>query len=400
MQSAAETGELYLPVRNFQNDIVLIVKYVYPTGYYRDLRAVLTTAGAICLAGLLLSGLIIVLLYRQITIPIRKLVAESENIRQFRLEDPVNIEAGLSELRELVEATRSMKIGLQSFQKYVPDQLVRQLIQTSQEARISGVRQNLTVFFSDIADFTTISQKLTPRELAGQLSEYLNELTDVIHDRRGTVDKYIGDAIMAFWNAPLSVPDHPREACAAALECRRKSDELARRFATAGRPPFVTRIGLHTGDIIVGNMGSAQRLNYTVIGDAVNLASRLEGLNKVYGTQVIISEDTYRRAAEGFEVRLLDFVIVKGRTEAVTIYELVAEKGEVTAGDLEFLRYFNEGVMAYKRRDWDKALRIFGRSLERRPQDQAGKIFIERCRAFQVNPPPEDWTGEHVFHSK
>jgi class 3 adenylate cyclase len=400
LRSATETGELYIPVRNFQNDIVLVVKHVYPTPYFRELRAVLTTAGAICLVGLLLSSFIIVLLYRQITIPIRKLVVEAENIRQFQLDGPVNIDAGLSELRELVDATRSMKIGLQSFQKYVPDQLVRQLIQTNQEARVSGVRQNLTVFFSDVADFTSISERLTPKELAGQLSEYLNELTEVVHARRGTVDKYIGDAIMAFWNAPLSVPDHPREACAAALECQRRCDALAARFEAAGRPPFVTRIGLHTGDIIVGNMGSAQRLNYTVIGDAVNLASRLEGLNKVYGTRVIISDDTYRRVADDFEVRLLDFVVVKGRTEAVTIYELVAERGEVTAGDLEFLRYFNEGVMAYKNRQWDKALRIFGRSLERRPDDKAGRIFGDRCRQFQVSPPPEDWTGEHAFDSK
>lgn len=400
MRYETETGELYVPVRNFLQDIVLVIKHVYPTGYYSRLRTIAIVSASICLVGLVLSGLIITLLYRQITFPIRKLMVENDKIKNFQLDEPVVIDADLTELKDLVETTRSMKIGLQSFQKYVPAQLVRQLIQTNQEAVISGQRRNLTVFFSDVADFTTISEKLTPKELTSQLSDYLNELTDIIIAQQGTVDKYIGDAIMAFWNAPLDIANHPGKACTAALACQRRGAELASDWKRAGKAPFVTRIGLHTGDIIVGNMGSNQRLNYTIIGDAVNLASRLEGLNKIYGTEIIISQQVYEHVADEFEVRLLDFVVVKGRTEPVTIYELVSEKGEVTANDLEFLRYFNEGVMAYKQRQWDRALRIFGRSLERRPDDPAGKIFSERCNQFKVSPPDEDWAGEYVFTHK
>ena len=395
-----ETMALYIPVKDFLGDISVIVKYVYPTHFFKKLNSIIFTSVSICLIGLLISGFIILILYRRITIPIKKLVSETEKIKNFQLEDDVNISSSVTELTELIEATKSMKIGLQSFRKYVPAQLVRQLIQAKQEAKISGQRKNITIFFSDIADFTTISESLSPNELASQLSEYLSEMTDIIIKHNGTVDKYIGDAIVAFWGAPLELKDHAACACNAALECQIKIKELAVKWKNENKPLFHTRIGIMTGDIVVGNFGSAQRLSYTAIGDSVNLASRLEGLNKEYGTRIIIGQNTADKISDDFAIRLLDFVIVKGKTEPVNIYELVADKGDISAIDLEFVKAFNHGVNLYKNREWDKAIRIFTKLTSKRPDDKSIKLFIERCEALKLNPPPEAWDGEFVYKTK
>jgi adenylate cyclase len=278
----------------------------------------------------------------------------------------------------------------------VPAQLVRQLIETKQEATISGQRRNLSVFFSDIQDFTGISESLTPNELASQLSEYFTVMTDVIIKHSGTVDKFIGDAVMAFWGAPVEMKSHASEACHAALECQKKIKELNQKWSNEGKKPFHTRIGIGTGEIIVGNMGSDQRLNYTVIGDTVNLASRLEGLNKDYGTKIIVSQSTVEHLSDDFALRLLDFVHAKGKLEPATIYELVAEKGDISTLDLECVKSFNEAMTLYKEREWDKAMKIFKRFCDKKPHDRACLILMERCAAYKIIPPHEDWCGEAV----
>ncbi|HRI50085.1 MAG TPA: adenylate/guanylate cyclase domain-containing protein [Pseudomonadota bacterium] len=399
-EEATQTVSLYLPVRNFQGDVVVLVRYVYPTRYFGKIAYIKKSSGLICLFGLFASGIILYFLYSMITGPIHKLVIETEKIKAMDLDGDTVIDSPLIEMRELVEAMQGMKVGLQSFRKYIPDDIVRELIRTKQEAVISGKRKKMTVFFSDVVDFTRISERLTPNELSSQLSEYFSAMTEVISKHGGTVDKFIGDAIMAFWGAPGDMADHGKNACLAALGCQKALKELAVKWEREGKMVFRTRIGINTGEMVVGNIGSDQRLSYTVIGDAVNLASRLEGLNKAYGTHVIISQATLDELPDDFAYRLLDVVLVQGKTEPVPIYELVADKGDITSLDAEFLHLFSRGVAAYQSRQWDVAKNKFSKLLEGKPGDRACQIFIERCEEYKIKPPPEEWAGEYAHAKK
>ena len=391
---------LYIPIKNFQGDYTILLKFVGPTDYFNALSKIKNNAILICLLGFLLSSGIIILLYRMITLPIKSLVIETERIKNFELDVAIKIPAKLDELKGLVEAMNAMKVGLRSFRKYIPAELVQQLIRKGEEIDASGERQRLTIFFSDIADFSTISEKLTPNELSSQISEYLTEMTSIILKHGGTVDKYIGDSIMAFWGAPNKALDHATQACLAAIECNARLKILAQEWSSQGRPAFRTRIGLNTGDVVVGNIGSNQRLSYTAMGDPVNLASRLEGLNKEYATSIIISQSVLNELPDEFVYRLLDIVVVKGKSEPVPIYELVSRKGDVTGSDAEFFEMFSKAVNSYLEKDWDKAIFRFEKLLGLRPDDQACKIFIERCREYKDNPPGHDWGGEYVFLHK
>lgn len=391
---------IYIPVKNFQGDYTILLKFIGETEYFNAISEIKNNAILICLLGFFLSSGIIILLYRMITLPIKGLVIETEKIKNFELDGVIKIPAKLEELRGLVEAMDAMKIGLRSFRKYIPAELVQQLIRKGEEIDASGERQRLTIFFSDIADFSTISEKLTPNELSSQISEYLTEMTTIILKHGGTVDKYIGDSIMAFWGAPNKTLDHATQACLAAIECNARLKILAQEWSSQGRPAFRARIGLNTGDVVVGNIGSNQRLSYTAMGDPVNLASRLEGLNKEYATSIIISQSVLNELPDEFVYRLLDIVVVKGKTEPVPIYELVSRKGDVTGLDSEFLEMFGKAVNSYLEKDWDKALFRFEKLLGLRPDDQACKIFIERCREYRDNPPGHDWAGEYVFLHK
>jgi adenylate cyclase len=286
-----------------------------------------------------------------------------------------------------------MKRGLNSFKKYVPAQLVRQLIEANEDAVIGGQRRQLTLFFSDIADFTSISEVLRPRQLSSQLSLYFNEITKVIMEERGTVDKYIGDAVMAFWGAPVEIPGHAAAACRAALRVQARIDKLNQAWLAEGKPAFFTRIGLNTGEVIVGNMGSDERLNYTAIGDPVNLASRLEGINKTYKTQIIISHNTFELCKNEIEARILDFAQVKGKAEVIAIYELLAEKGDIATVDKEFYLQFSLAVQLYRSQHWDEAVEQFQQLSAKRPDDYPSEIFLKRCLKFKSDPPPEHWNG-------
>ncbi|MEO5341031.1 MAG: hypothetical protein H7837_11050 [Magnetococcus sp. MYC-9] len=394
------TSTLYLPIKNFQGDIVLMLTYVSSTNYYEKLDQEKRSALLVCCVGLFLSSLIVFFLYRMITTPVRKLVKETENIKEFRLDEPILIKSYIGEVQELVDAMGAMKVGLQSFRKYIPDQLVRQLISSRNEAVISGKRCHITVFFSDIADFSTISERLTPNELASQLSGYMHAMTEIITSHGGTVDKYIGDSIMAFWGAPVEMKDHATQACLAALACKKREVELSAQWRANNKPFFTTRIGISTGEVVVGNIGSPTRMSYTVIGDTVNLASRLEGLNKEYHTGIIISQMTLEELPDDFTYRLLDIAVVKGKLEPVPIYELAAIKGDITSIDAEFMHIFSKAVESYVARDWSRARSRFMRLLEVKPNDRACQIFIDRCNQYEANPPREDWGGEYVHSRK
>jgi adenylate cyclase len=263
-----------------------------------------------------------------------------------------------------------------------------------------GEERHVTLFFSDIAGFTTVSEKLTPQELVEVLNDYLSTMTDVILDLDGTLDKFIGDAIMAFWNAPLDQPKHALPACRAAVGQMALLPELHRRFGDKGWPIVEFRIGLNTGPAVIGNMGSSTHRNFTAVGDTVNLASRLEGANKMFGTRILISESTLQAAKDDIEVRELDFLRVKGKTQPIRVYELLALKNGVSPEKKKTVSLFTEGLALYRDRRFTDATAKFFESLKTSPDDKPSQIYIKRCEQFLAAPPPRDWDGVYVMTSK
>ena len=337
---------------------------------------------------------------KSIANPLSLLSKEMEKVQRFELDDTKEVRSVLKEVHEMNSSFQNMIVGLRSFKKYVPSNLVSKLIKLGQEANIGGEKRRLTLFFSDIRSFTTISEKLDPEELVENLVEYLSKMSKAIIENNGTVDKYMGDGIMAFWGAPDQVNDHSVLACYSALECQIILDKIAKENPDSNLAKFFTRIGLHTGEVIVGNMGSDERLNYTVIGDAANLASRLEGLNKFYGTKTIISESTYLEAKDFISARLLDKVAVKGKSEGIFIYELISKEGELSSKEEEYIKLANNGARLYFDSEWEKAIKIFKKILEINKEDVPAKILLERSEEFLKSPPEKDWNGVFVFDKK
>jgi adenylate cyclase len=333
---------------------------------------------------------------RQVSRPLEIIAKETEAIGKLQVEPRKRVSSVVLEVDRLGAAVEEMKTGLRSFQKYVPSDLVRELLNSKNEARLGGERRTVTIFFSDIVNFTGISENLSPEQLIDHLSEYLRELSAQVIQTSGTVDKYIGDAIMAFWGAPAIHPQHAIAACTTALGCQSTLRKLRTKWITERKPALHSRIGIHTGKVVVGNIGSDVRLNYTVIGDAVNLASRLEGLNKFYGTEMIISETTYQEAQSAIVARPIDWVAVKGRAEPVLVYELLGLKGEVNGCSGEVVELSTLALAGYRKQDWAGAVRHYERLVQLRPGDLPALQMIARCREYQSSPPGDDWDG--VYH--
>jgi len=285
------------------------------------------------------------------------------------------------------------------FGKYVSPVVIDNLIKNPDKINLGGEKRNITIFFSDIRDFTPISEKLEPEDLVKLLNEYLTEMTSIIGKDQGLVDKYMGDAIMAFWGAPLDQPNHAEMACSSSLEMLEKLKGLQKKWKSQDIPSFDIRIGLNSGDAIVGNMGSSKRFDYTAIGDNVNLASRLEGLNKYYGTKILITENTKKSVKDKFETRKLDLVKVKGKKKPILIFELLSKKNELDKKHLKFVKLFEAGLDLYLKNKWKPAIANFQEGLKL-IDDNASSIFINRCKEFSKKPPPNDWDGVWEMKTK
>jgi adenylate cyclase len=272
---------------------------------------------------LILGVLLMFFLVGRISRPLIQISQETSRLKNFELEHVRPVNSMITEIDQVSRSLVSSVEALKAFRRYVPADLVRELVERGKGGELGGERRELTLFFSDIESFTSASESLEPEEVMLQLSEYFDVMTKEIMAEQGTVDKFIGDAVMAFWGAPRDVSDPALHACRAALRCQECLAELNDRWEAEGRPRFNTRIGLHTDSVVVGNVGSSERMNYSAIGDGVNLASRLEGLNKEYGTWIMVSEATYQLVQDHFECRLLDEVIVKGKTQPVRVFELI-----------------------------------------------------------------------------
>lgn len=294
---------------------------------------------------------------------------------------------------------RSKKELRQTFSKYVSPQIVEEILRDPKNLELGGRKENITVFFSDVRGFTTFSEKLDPKDLSDLLNSYLTPMTDLVFLNRGTLDKYMGDAIMAFFGAPVPMPDHAAMAARCALQHMERLTTLNQELAKRNMDPIDIGIGLNTGECSVGNMGSQTVRNYTVMGDPVNLASRLEGINKEYGTHIIISEFTYAEIKDTFTCREVDWVRVKGKNKPVRIFELICEGAPSKERALS-IEYFNSGYQKYHKADFPGAIADFKKAVEMYEGDETSRIYIERCQDLVNEPPPENWDGVFVMKTK
>jgi len=298
-----------------------------------------------------------------------------------------------------------MRSTLETFVRYVPRELVRHLIQSGEQLEVGGVKRDVTLLFTDIEGFTSLTEKMTPEEVMSQTSEYFDRLTFAIQANRGTVDKFIGDAIMVMWNAPSDDEQHVNNACRGTLAALAVSEELNEELEKRGARIMRTRFGLHTGEALVGNMGARDRMQYTCLGPCVNLAARLEGLNKYYGTSILVSDAIRKKASSDFLFRRVDIVEAKGTTIPVTLYELIGERGDFVAfglskEEIKHASSYEQAFDFYLHQDFDQAVIVLEKLKAEVPDDKVVQSLLERCQAYMKTPPPSSWNGVTRFDKK
>lgn len=295
---------------------------------------------------------------------------------------------------------RQKKFIREAFSTYLAPSVVAQLIRSPEKLVLGGEDRIITAFFSDVQGFTSISEALTPSELVELLNEFLTEMTDIILGYEGTVDKFEGDAIIAFFGAPNIMEDHAVRACKACIDMQKKMVALRAKWRAENRPELKMRIGLNTGSAVVGNMGSRSRMDYTMMGDTVNTAARLEGVNKIYGTYTMISSATCGPVKDELFVRELDTISVVGKGEPVVVYELVGYLGEVDETVKSVVKHYVDGLHAYRNQRWDEAVGHFSEALTLDPSDGPSLTMTDRCKTFKVKPPAKGWDGVFAMASK
>jgi adenylate cyclase len=330
--------------------------------------------------------------------PLLQITADLERIGRFDFSSEPASRSFIHEIAVVSDGVDRMKTSLRSFSHYVPVDLVRDVIASGKEARLSGATRELTLFVSDIAGFTAISERLAPDELVTQLAQYLEEATAAIRAEGGTIDKFVGDGIVAFFNAPTMIVNHPAAACRAALAMQAAVGMLNKRWAAIGSPALPTRIGLNTGEVVVGNFGTRDRFAYTAMGDAMNLASRLEGLNKTYGTAILASESVWRKTSSEFEWRRLDRVAVVGRHQSTLVFELLGKAGEVSQRALDSRHHYEAGLEAFFAGRLSEAAASFALANRLLPGDRAAELMMQRTLELAANSPRSE--RESVFYSK
>ncbi len=296
---------------------------------------------------------------------------------------------------------REKRVLRGAFAHYVPEKVVQDIISNPDKLTLGGEERVVTVMFSDVVGFTTISEKLSPRQLVSLLNEYLTSMTDIVLKNDGIIDKYEGDAIMAEFGVPVFYEKHARAGCVAALEMQHKLEKLRADWKKENKPMLRARIGINTGEVIVGNMGSKNVFDYTVMGDHVNLGSRLEGANKFYGTEIMISEFTHDIIKNDFFTRPLDLIRVKGKQKPIEVFELIAERSaSLNQSYLEMLELYHKGVIEYRKQNWKEAIDLFEYCLKLVPEDYPSQMYRKRCIDFKFTSPSPDWDGVTTMSEK
>ena len=350
-------------------------------------------------AGAMLAAALSAVLARSvIAAPLLRVVGEIRHVETFALDRVRRHPSRLAEIASLSAAIAEMAAGLSAFRKFIPADLVRSLLRQGVEAKPGGSIQELTVMFIDIAGFTGLSERMGDR-IVPLLSKYLDVTSEVIVANGGTIDKFIGDAVMAFWGAPTPQHDHALLCCRAALACRNALENSG--LADDHGQPLQIRIGINSGRMLVGNIGSELRLNYTVIGDAVNVASRLESANKHYETQILIGAETKRLADDVMITREIDRITVYGKTEGLAVYELI---GPMQGGNIDarpaWIAQYEEGLLKYRKRSFSSAIRCFEAVLRDRPHDRPAMLMLDRCRSLEESGADETWQPVLALQSK
>ncbi|MBU1231116.1 MAG: adenylate/guanylate cyclase domain-containing protein [Proteobacteria bacterium] len=335
------------------------------------------------------------------------LAEEADRIRTLDLDSSILMSSHIKEMQRLGSAVFSMRSALKSFSRYLPSALVKQFVDTGVDPMLGGERRELTLLFTDVEDFTPLSENLAPEELMLAMSEYFQVVGQAILECGGTIDKFIGDAVMAFWNAPFFSEDHVEKACVAALRLSKASEELNARRLGSGLPQLRTRIGVHTGAAVVGNIGSADRMDYTALGANVNLASRLEGLNKFYSTSILVSREVRERAKANFLFRSVDVVVPKGATAPMAVFELLGAMPqspypEIAAprAKLGFCSRWERAITLYRTAQWDRALAEFTTLVGLMPQDHLTAMYQTRTKRLLENKQGKDWKAIQRFQEK
>ncbi|HUH14079.1 MAG TPA: adenylate/guanylate cyclase domain-containing protein, partial [Longimicrobiales bacterium] len=288
---------------------------------------------------------------------------------------------------------RDKRVLRRAFSKYVPPAVVDQLVADPSRIKLGGEKRHISILFSDLAGFTSLSESMEPERLVSLLNEYLEEMATIVLDEGGTLDKYIGDAIMTLYGAPAAQSDHALRACRTALRMHRRLEDLNAEWATRGVDvrELSMRIGINTGTPVVGNIGGEKRFDYTALGDAVNLAARLEPACKTYGVATMISATTRDAVGNAVVTRELELLAVYGKNEPVPVYELVAMAGQELGGRAELVDLYERGLSAYRNRDFELAEQYFRAGLEVDPADGPSALYLERSQAYRLSPPPVDW---------
>jgi adenylate cyclase len=341
----------------------------------------------------LMAALVAPIAARTLGHPLALVTRNARLLGEFRFDEIKQVQSPILEVETLSQAVTQMSASLASFRKYVPTEVVRMLFSQGIEAELGGSRRELSILFMDLANFTQISEALGD-EVISFIGEFLSEMSDEIRDGGGTIDKYIGDAIMALWGAPARNDSHALHACRTALACQRRLHRMHNQVAQARDFELTARIGINTGQVLVGNVGSYDRLNYTAIGDPVNVASRLEPLNKRYGSEILIGEATYLVAKDHIVARRLDRVAVYGRMEGIQVYELVALAEDIAPETVHWVATYEHGIAALVRREWEQAESLFHQVIALRGgKDVPSSLMIERCRMLRAASPQADWDG-------
>lgn len=372
------------------DELSIIVGLAAPEALFLDpIHRNLRIALAVALVVLAVGFAVALVLANTVARPLIEIADQMDRVAQFDLREPPLDRSVFLEIDRMERSLNGMIRSLSSFAAYVPRDLVRTLVTTGQVARLEGRQKRITILFSDVAGFTSLSEKLAPDELVRKLGAYLSEMATVIGGEGGTVDKFIGDGVMAFWNAPQDQADHAVRAVKAAMACQKRLAE--NRGAEWALP---TRIGLATGEVVVGNIGSVERMNYTVVGDTANLAARLEALNKTFGTSILISDSCAVELRESVICRPVDVVAVVGKEQGVKVWEPLCLADD-PAAPVQTARaaLTTQALEAYLRRDFETALRCYRKLRDGTPDDPVAAVLADRCAELLQTGVPDDWSG-------
>ncbi len=336
---------------------------------------------------ILASAIISIALAQSASRPIEGLMVFADKLGRLDFKSEHGIQSRIIELRSLAHSMNRMKLGLHSFTKYLPRELLKNLIDSGVNAAPGGKEKEVSILFSDIANFTKYSEILPPADLVYQLNEYFGCFTSVIFKNEGIVDKFIGDSVMAYWNAPKDCEQHALKACKTALQAIFNLAILHKKWARLNQPIFHARVGINSGFAVLGNIGTDDYLNYTIIGDSVNLASRLEGLNKEYGTTILITDATLKACGNHVVTRPIDVVKVKGKEKEILVHELIGIAGETPPEREDFCRECKVAFAIYLEKKWAEAMQLFQKIAEKHPEDLSVAFLLKRCKEYLLNPP-------------